>query len=195
MGRKKEITKLETSGDDRIDAFIGYLINGGELTEKQQSRFEIMLKVNGLLCSNMTLDNVMKFLTSEKSTEVTKINGGKPYSIQHAYRIIHDSYLVFGDVAKVSVDGRRHVLHESFLRIARKAEEAQDFASAISALDRAAKLYDLYSPDRVLIDAERYLIPVPILMVNDERALMEDDEQKALILKEIEGIYQYGTNE
>jgi hypothetical protein len=30
-------------------------------------------------------------------------------------------------------------------------------------------------------------------MINDERALMEDEEQKALILKEIEGIYQYGT--
>lgn len=193
MGRKKQVAKLEVSGEDRIDVFIGYLINGGELTSKQQERFEIMLKVNALLCANMTLDNVMKFLTSDKSTEVSRINGGKPYSIQHAYRIIHDSYLVFGDVAKVSTDGRRHVLHESFLRIARKAEESSDFASAISALDRAAKLYDLYSPDRVVIEAERYLIPVPILMINDERALMEDEEQKALILKEIEGIYQYDS--
>jgi hypothetical protein len=139
MGRKKTVTRLETTGETNIDVFVGHLLSGGLLTEKQAERFEVMLKVNSLMCAGMSRENVLKYLSSEKSVDISKLNDGEAFSLRQAYRIVSDALQVFGDASKVSRDGKRHVMHENFIRLARKAEEAGDFGAAINALDKAAR--------------------------------------------------------
>lgn len=192
-GRKSN--ELVPTGEDRIDIYIEHLLNGLELSQDKQDRFDIMLHAQALLKNGYSQATVVKLLTSDKNEAIKQLNGGKKLEMWTAYRIILDSLQIFGVVSQASKDGKRNVMYENFMRIAKSAESAGDFTSAIRALEKACMLDDLFSKEIEGIDPEIFMVPMPIFFSNNKLALEEEERKRDLVLQEIDGIFQHKTDE
>lgn len=144
---ESENTSLELIPEqkyDKLDLYREFLLGkkGIELTEKQEKMFEYYLLADKLLCTGAGKKGGLSYQNT-----VSVVASHFKVSRSNAFKIVRESQELFGDTLESMKKAQKRVAYENFIRIANKAEEMGNFEAAISARDKAAKLYGLYEEE------------------------------------------------
>jgi hypothetical protein len=139
------IDLIPISEGDKLDVYREFLLGKCELIEKQEEMFERYLFADKLLCQGAGKKGGLSY-----SNTVTIVASHYKMSKANAYKIVRESQELFGDALESMKAAQKRVAYENFIRIANKAEENDNYEAAISARDKAAKLYGLYDEEKGL---------------------------------------------
>ncbi|AHM62307.1 hypothetical protein D770_20290 [Flammeovirgaceae bacterium 311] len=136
-----EIEKL-----DRLDQIRAHLLDKEPLSEKQS---EMLSRYRA--CFTWMSENQ----SPARAIALAEAEYGISYA--QAAKIVRDSIQLYGDIHDYSKEGLKNLMFERFLAFADRAEEAGDFRAAERALDKAAKIKDLYNPKVAAFDISAHL--------------------------------------
>ena len=139
------IDLIPLSEGDKLDVYRSFLLGKCELIPKQEEMFEIYLFADKLLCQGAGKKGGLSY-----SNTVTIVSSHYKMSKANAYKVVRESQELFGDALESMKTAQKRVAYENFIRIANKAEEQDNYEAAISARDKAAKLYGLYDEEKGL---------------------------------------------
>lgn len=150
MAKPKKVLQIADKMD-RFRALYAGELQESELSADERETIQRYRRVGALLTFNVSIQYAMRNIATEFSL-----------SESQSYAIVRQAMVLYGDVMKLDKEGRRYFMYERFLILAMKAEKAEDFGTAESCLDKAAKLYNLFTAESQLPDARIWLVPVPI---------------------------------
>jgi hypothetical protein len=150
MAKPKKVLQIADKMD-RFRALYAGELKESDLTTDEKETIQRYRRVGALLTFNVSIQYAMRNIATEFSL-----------SESQSYAIVRQAMILYGDVMKLDKEGRRYFMYERFLILAMKAEKAEDFSTAESCLEKAAKLYNLYTTDSNLPDPRVWLVPVPI---------------------------------
>jgi hypothetical protein len=139
------IDLIPLSEGDKLDVYRSFLLGKCELIPKQEEMFERYLFADKLLCQGAGKKGGLSY-----SNTVTIVSSHYKMSKANAYKVVRESQELFGDALESMKAAQKRVAYENFIRIANKAEENDNYEAAISARDKAAKLYGLYDEEKGL---------------------------------------------
>lgn len=124
----------EMTDMDRLEAFVR---NGTDISP------ELSVKLD-------RYKRAFAMMSDDKSPAETirKMQQIESVSYSQACLIVRESIQFFGDVYEHSRQGLKQIMYEKYIRISDRAERAEDFKSAVAALDKACKVLDLYNPNK-----------------------------------------------
>jgi hypothetical protein len=149
---------------DNLDKLRAFYIEGKELSDLQHKKRLQYEAAHCLLLEGYSRQQTINFLIKRKIIE----------SIPVGYRVINTAEMLFGHVGESNKKGIRHILHEIFMTMYRRAIKAKDLREANRALENVAKIYNLYKEDE--FDWQDVVIPTPVFTTNP-RALRKDNRE------------------
>ena len=155
---------LQKQGD-KLDKYRSHLIKGTKISDKAKESLERMTFVNSLLCEGYSRNKIANLI--QNRYEISQ---------RQAYTLVTDTIQLFGDVTKSSKEGKRYLMGENFLRLAKKAEAEGKLDIAQACLDKFAKLFGLYETTDVNIDLTAWLRPTNIIFTDNPQALTQETE-------------------
>lgn len=124
----RELTKM-----DKIRAFY---LEGRKLPKSLQETVEKLERANGLLCGGYSREQAVKFIVEREKV-----------SKSQAYKIVREALDLFGDVAKSSKEGLRHIVTEGLMQVLNHAKAAKDLQAAERIYGTIARINGLYNAE------------------------------------------------
>lgn len=159
--------KIELPGKpDRLDAIKAHLTEGAEISATQQ---EMLAKYKAAflwMCDK-----------SSPGEAIEQVQNGFELSYPQASKIVRDTIKLFGDVNAYSKQGLKQLMYEKFLRLADRAEKADDYKAAEKLMDKACRVMDLYNAKEEKGSGTTNIF---ISFTDDPAALEEQERQNTL---------------
>lgn len=151
---------------ERLDAIRAHLTEGIEISDTQQAMLE-------------KYKAAFTWMSKSKSPgeAIQKLERHYEVSYPQAAKIVRDTIKLYGDVNAYSKQGLKQLMYEKFLRLASRAEKAEDIASAERLMDKACKVMDLYNPKA---EKDAGVTNIFISFTDDPAALEEQERQNTL---------------
>jgi hypothetical protein len=166
----ENIDLIPLSEGDKLDVYRAFLLGKCELIAKQEEMFERYLFADKLLCQGAGKKGGLSY-----SNTVTIVSSHFQMSKANAYKVVRESQELFGDALESMKSAQKRVAYENFIRIANKAEEQDNYEAAISARDKAAKLYGLYDEEKGLSNEQimQQLNINPVFVTNNTQIVQK----------------------
>jgi hypothetical protein len=116
---------------DKIRAFY---LEGRKLPKSLQETVEKLERANGLLCGGYSREQAVKFIVEREKV-----------SKSQAYKIVREALDLFGDVAKGSKEGLRHIITEGLMQVLNHAKAAKDLQAAERIYGTIARINGLFT--------------------------------------------------
>jgi uncharacterized protein YdaT len=150
---------------DKLEKYRKHLIEGKPISDKNKEYLEKMNFANTLLCEGYSRNKIIPVI--QKRYELSQ---------SMAYILLTHTIQLFGDVSKSSKNGKKHIVGENFLRLAKKAENEQKLDIAQYCYDRYAKLHGLYD-NGFDMDLSSWMRPTKIIFTDNIEILKEQNIQ------------------
>lgn len=120
-----------------MDILEAHVRNGQEITPKLSVKLDRYKKAFAMMSDDKSPAETIK-----------KMQNIERVSYPQACAIVRESIDFFGNVFEHSRQGLKQIMYEKYIRLADRAERAEDFKSAVAAMDKACKVLDLYNPNK-----------------------------------------------
>jgi hypothetical protein len=141
---------------DKLDKYRSHLMDGADLKEEELAMLAKYRKAHGLLCLGFSRNQVLA--TLEKEYELSQ---------PQLYAIVRESVTLYGSIEEVDKKGQRVIAIENYKLLANLARKNGDIGNAIRATELSDKLQGLFEPEKSVLDAKAFLIPVPMNFSTD----------------------------
>jgi hypothetical protein len=150
--KDRELTKM-----DKIRA--SYL-EGRKLPKSLQETVDKLERANSLLCGGYSKEQAVKFIVEREKV-----------SKSQAYKIVRESLDLFGDVAKASKEGLRHIVTEGLMQVLNHAKAQKNLEAAERVLTSIARINGLYNSENT---GTTMASSINILFTSDPSTLKDD---------------------
>jgi hypothetical protein len=173
FAEKKRMKKLQStnitaavpSEEDVLEKFRAHLIDGVPLAPRHMETLVKYRKAHSILCLGYSPEHCRTLI--QKEFELSE---------SHSYMILRNSIKLYGDVVDIDKKGVKYIMYENYMNAANLARKAEDYASMISALDKACKLLDLYNSNNNGTNPLDYAKPVAIIFTTDANVLKTEQK-------------------
>jgi hypothetical protein len=132
----REVSKVRGREMTKMDKIRAFYLEGRKLPKSLQETVEKLERANSLLCGGYSREQAVKFVVEREKV-----------SKSQAYKIVRESLDLFGDVAKSSKEGLRHVITEGLMQVLNHAKAAKNLETAERVLTSIARINNLYNTD------------------------------------------------
>jgi hypothetical protein len=166
MGKKQVIEKqlektIKSRETDKLDRIFLKLVNGQELTENEQKKFDRYTVIIGLRTSGFSGRLLMQSLTTHKSGLFSDL------SESHINKLVSECNKHFGDSFVIDKKAERMFLALQYEELALMAKKKDDLNNHFRYSQEAAKLKGLYEEDATEIKVQAN----KIVLSFDEKAV------------------------
>jgi hypothetical protein len=141
---------------DKLDKYRSHLMDGDDLKEEELAMLAKYRKAHGLLCLGFSRNQVLATLEKEYNLSQPQL-----------YAIVRESVSLYGSIEEVDKKGQRVIAVENYKLLANLARKHGDIGNAIRATELGDKLQGLFEPEKSVLDAKAFLIPVPMNFSTD----------------------------
>lgn len=131
-------------------------MDGDDLKEEELAMLAKYRKAHGLLCLGFSRNQVLATLEKEYDLSQPQL-----------YAIVRESISLYGSIEEVDKKGQRVIAVENYKLLANLARKNGDIGNAIRATELSDKLQGLFEPEKSVLDAKAFLIPVPMNFSTD----------------------------
>lgn len=147
---------------NKMDRIRSHYLEGNKLKPTDEAMRVKYEKAHALLCEGNSREDCVRILV-----DLLNINRSQ------CYNILRDATELFGDITKSNKEGKRYIISEHLLDIAKKARDKDDYDNWLRALETYAKINGLYD-FTTSFDPNKVQMPQQIVFMTDPKILIQN---------------------